>query len=212
MGKIIFAMLAFALKALGKIRYLYGLVYMANEKRKLGLCGKSVNLKYPNSFNRNMYIEDYAEIKEGAHFIMNPYGERFIMRKRAVAARGLTVITGKHGHIVGRWSYDVMRYAEKDTGSTIIVGEDVMIGANVTLLPGITIGRGAQIGACSVVTKDVPPYTIAVGNPARVIGFVFTPEEILKHEQILYEQSERLSKEEIMMVRSTYANLQKKHL
>lgn len=212
MGKIVFAMLAFALKAFGKIRYLYGLVYMANEKRKLGSCGKSVNIKYPNSLNGNIYLEDFVDIKEGAHFIMSPYGERFIMRKRYGAAQGLTVITGKHGHIVGRWSYDVMRHAEKDTGSTIIVGEDVRIGANVTLMPGITIGRGAQIGACSVVTKDVPPYAIAAGNPARVIGFVFSPEEILKHEQILYEQSERLSKEEIIMTQSKYSNLQKKHL
>ncbi|MDV2582166.1 acyltransferase [Alkalibacillus haloalkaliphilus] len=47
---------------------------------------------------------------------------------------------------------------------------DVWIGSRVTILPGVTIGEGSVIGASSVVTKDVPPYTIVAGNPAKVIG------------------------------------------
>lgn len=43
------------------------------------------------------------------------------------------------------------------------------IGENVTLLPGVSIGEGAVVGACSVVAKDIPAYSVAVGNPARVI-------------------------------------------
>ena len=62
----------------------------------------------------------------------------------------------------------------------------------VILLPGAHIGRGATIGAGSVVTKEIPPYAIAVGNPARVIKFNFTPEEIIEHEQALYPENERL--------------------
>lgn len=177
---------------------------MSVEKSKLGSCGKYVNIKYPNRLNANIYLEDFVTINEGARFIMNNYGERFIMRKRAGAAQGLTVITGKHGHKIGHWSYDVMRYHEEDKGSTIIVCEDVRIGANVTLMPGVTVGRGAQIGACSVVTKDVPPYSIVAGNPARVIKFIFTPEEIIQHELMLYKQNERLSKEQILMMQSLY--------
>jgi len=50
-----------------------------------------------------------------------------------------------------------------------VVGNDVWIGQNVTILPGVTIGSGAIIGANSVVASDIPPYTIAVGNPCRVI-------------------------------------------
>lgn len=49
------------------------------------------------------------------------------------------------------------------------IGDDVWIGANCTILGGVTIGNGAVIGAGAVVTKDIPPYTIAVGNPAKVI-------------------------------------------
>lgn len=51
----------------------------------------------------------------------------------------------------------------------ITIGNDVWIGGNVVILPGVTIGDGAVIGAGSVVTKDIPPEVLAVGNPCRVI-------------------------------------------
>ncbi len=53
-----------------------------------------------------------------------------------------------------------------------IVKTGASIGANATLLPGITIGRNAMIGAGSVVTKDVPDHALVVGNPARIIRFL----------------------------------------
>ncbi|MBC3882227.1 N-acetyltransferase [Undibacterium sp. LX40W] len=53
-----------------------------------------------------------------------------------------------------------------------IVKTGASIGANATLLPGITIGRYAMIGAGSVVTKDVPDHALVVGNPARIIRFL----------------------------------------
>lgn len=64
---------------------------------------------------------------------------------------------------------------EKDPGKTII-GNDVWIGANATVLAGVKIGDGAIIGANSLVTKDVDPYSIVVGSPARHLRFRF-PEE-----------------------------------
>ena len=51
----------------------------------------------------------------------------------------------------------------------VVIDDDVWIGESVTVLPGVTIGRGAIVGALSVVTKDVEPYTIVVGTPARTI-------------------------------------------
>lgn len=61
-----------------------------------------------------------------------------------------------------------------------IVGNDVWFGHRSTILPGVKIGDGAIIGACSVVTKDVPPYTIVAGNPARVIRKRFADDVIEK--------------------------------
>ena len=62
----------------------------------------------------------------------------------------------------------------KDQGympeNRIVIGDDVWIGARVILLPGVKIGRGAVVGAGSVVTKDVPPGAVVGGNPARVVG------------------------------------------
>ena len=60
----------------------------------------------------------------------------------------------------------------------VIIGSDVWIGADVTLLGGVRIGNGAIIGAGAVIAKDVPPYAVVVGNPARVIKYRFSPEEI----------------------------------
>lgn len=54
-------------------------------------------------------------------------------------------------------------------GKEVIIEDNVWIGESVCILPGVTIGKGSIIGALAVVTKDIPPYSIAVGNPAKVI-------------------------------------------
>lgn len=59
-----------------------------------------------------------------------------------------------------------------------IIGSDVWIGANVTLLRGVTVGDGAVIGANAVVTKDVPPYAIVAGVPARIVKYRFDDQMI----------------------------------
>ena len=52
---------------------------------------------------------------------------------------------------------------------SIILKKGCQIGLNCTILPGVTIGEGAIIGSCSQVTKDIPAWSIAVGNPAKVV-------------------------------------------
>lgn len=62
--------------------------------------------------------------------------------------------------------------------SRTIVKSGASIGANATILPGITIGERAMVGAATVVTRDVPPDTIVVGNPARIVGYVGTKSSV----------------------------------
>jgi virginiamycin A acetyltransferase len=62
----------------------------------------------------------------------------------------------------------------------IIIENDVWIGANSTILSGIKISNGAVVGTGSVVTKDVPPYAIVAGNPAKIVKFRFSEEKIEK--------------------------------
>jgi len=66
----------------------------------------------------------------------------------------------------------------------IVIGHDVFIGMNVTILDGVAIGNGAIIGAGAVVSKDIPPYAIAVGSPIKVIKYRFPPETIAELQEI----------------------------
>jgi putative colanic acid biosynthesis acetyltransferase WcaF len=66
-------------------------------------------------------------------------------------------------------SHDFGRPEMPLTAAKITIGEDAFIGARAFVLPGVTIGARSVIGACSVVTNDVPPDVIAAGNPCRVI-------------------------------------------
>ena len=51
----------------------------------------------------------------------------------------------------------------------VFIEDDCWIGARVCILPGVVIGKGSVIGACAVVSKSIPPYSVAVGNPAKVV-------------------------------------------
>ena len=68
----------------------------------------------------------------------------------------------------------------RDNHYQVIIGNDVWIGNGATIIGGVKIGSGAIIGTNSVVAKDIPPYAIAVGNPARVVKFRFDADTISK--------------------------------
>lgn len=53
----------------------------------------------------------------------------------------------------------------------VVIEDDVWLAANVFVMPGVTIGKGAVVSACTVVTKSVPPYALVAGNPGRVVGW-----------------------------------------
>ncbi|WP_252250670.1 CatB-related O-acetyltransferase [Clostridium sp. ZBS13] len=79
------------------------------------------------------------------------------------------------------WGLDVSHITDAwDNKGDIVIGNDVWIGYDAIIMPGVKIGDGAIIGTRAIVTNDVPPYTIALGIPAKVIKKRFSDDIILK--------------------------------
>ena len=73
-----------------------------------------------------------------------------------------------------------MKMGHPSCKGNIDIGNDVWIGAKSTIMSGVKIGDGAVIGARTMVTKDVPPYSIVVGNPGRIIKYRFNEDQVQK--------------------------------
>lgn len=130
---------------------------------------------------------------------------KFILKANSGTAQGLKVSTGAHQRVVGRF-YRSLTEAEKPKGldKDVVVESDVWVGMNVTLLAGVTIGRGCTIAAGAVVNKDIPPYCIAGGVPAKVIKRIWTIDEIIQHEEALYPEEERFTREQLIEIYKPY--------
>ena len=128
-----------------------------DDKRGADLFEKHVTHLYP-WIGDSLIIGKFCQIGSGVEFIMNG------------ANHQMKAITTYPFYIFSKElkKYTPHREDMPYKGDTR-VGNDVWIGQNVTILPGVEIGSGAIIGANSVVASDIPPYTIAVGNPCRVI-------------------------------------------
>lgn len=194
-----------------KICMLVDRLFKIDRRAEYGLMDKTAYLA-PDTilFNKkNLYMEEHTSIPGGA-MILNPRS-KFIMKKGSFSSYNLCVCPGNHASLIGKFKHDVTD-AMKDElfpdgryDKDIVVEEDVWMGINVTLLNGAHIGRGAILGAGCVVTGEIPPYAIAVGNPCQVKRFLFTPEDIIKHENELYPKDERYSLEELIAIQQKYS-------
>lgn len=116
---------------------------------------------------------------------------------------GNGVLISSNVGIVGRYDHDhteIGRYVSEgtwvykdktsinDPKHQIVIEDDVWIGFGAILLSGITIGRGAIVAAGSVVTKDVKPYEIVAGNPAKKVSERFSSNQISSHEEALKKE------------------------
>ncbi|QTE29018.1 acyltransferase [Pengzhenrongella sicca] len=78
---------------------------------------------------------------------------------------------------------DEMKSPQHDRG--VVIEDDVWIGTRAIVLQGVTVGRGAVVGAGSVVTRPVPAFTIVAGSPARIVRDRFTPAQLKQHLELL---------------------------
>lgn len=150
--------------------------------------GKHVNLM-PISQISGSEIGDYTYIARNATISMTKIGKFCSIGPNLFCGWG---IHPTNGISTAPMFYSTMRqngmtlssFDKVEERKPITIGNDVFIGANVTLLDGVTIGDGAVIGAGAVVSKDIPPYAIAVGSPIRIIRYRFSNDKITKLRKI----------------------------
>lgn len=140
---------------------------------------------------RYMFLDDYVAIQNHVHFISA--GGKLVVKKFSVISAQCVIVPGTHMPVPGIPFYFQTTTHAGDEQSTITIEEDCWIASGCTLLMKSHIGRGAIVAAGSVVTKTVPPYAVVAGSPAKVIAVKFSKEDILRHEEALYEPSERLT-------------------
>jgi acetyltransferase-like isoleucine patch superfamily enzyme len=174
------------------------------RKRSFLFFGKNSCINPPfNITPSNIYLGPETHI--GCCCLISAVNAKFICKGHCAIAHHFTVHTGNHARIPGMFITDI-NDNNKPSGfdKDVIVEEDCWIGANVTLLSGVTIGRGTTVAAGSVVSKSLPPYSLCGGVPARFIKFYWNIEQILEHEEVLYSESDRYTRNELEYIYNQY--------
>jgi len=123
-------------------------------------CGKSVDIEKNAKFSPNISIGSYSGL--GINSLIQSgvtIGDYVMM------GPNVSIYTKNHKSEIDK----PMIFQGFDEEKPVVIGNDVWIGANVIILPGVKIGDGAIIGAGSIVTKNVEKYTVVAGNPAKII-------------------------------------------
>jgi acetyltransferase-like isoleucine patch superfamily enzyme len=181
------------------IHRVYDRLLMYIYRSLFGRCGKNV-IFYPTSsyfYYKNIFIGNDVCIGGGASFIASI--SHIEIGDKVMFGPNVTIRGGNHSsHIIGKLLADY-KISDKrpEDDQPVIIENDVWVGAGAIILKGVTIGRGAIIAAGAVVNKDVPPYAVVGGVPAKVIKYRWGVEEILKHEEMLYAPQDRLQEEVI---------------
>jgi acetyltransferase-like isoleucine patch superfamily enzyme len=140
----------------------------------------------------NIEVGDDVSIGSGA--VLMATESRIRIGNKVMFGPNPTVVAGNHNSSqVGKFMYDVHEKRAEDD-QDVVIEDDVWLGAGATVLKGVTIGRGSIVAAGALVNKDVMPYSIVGGVPAKVIGIRFENYETLcRHDTALYSPENRLS-------------------
>lgn len=164
-----------------------------------------------NSLIATPYYGDYKNVSIGNRTYIGPRASlsatnaKIIFKGHTSVGEDLSIHTGNHARIIGMYHNDITE-ANKPLGydKDVVIEEDVWIGSRVTILMDVTVGRGSTIAAGAVVSKDVPPYSIVGGVPAKFIKFQWSINEILEHESKIYPENDRYTPEELEVIFNKY--------
>lgn len=180
-------------------------------------CGRNVMIKPLSSVFKgieNFHLSSYIRIARYA-VVYSTKANVYIGSKVGIAPY-LKIITGNHDYRhAGKFMFDGDYEKNPDDDKDVIIEGDSWFGINVTILSGVTIGRGSVIASGAVVNKSCPPYSIVGGVPAKIIKYRFTIEEALEHECHLYPEEIRYTRQELENSRSGIlynAELSTRHL
>jgi virginiamycin A acetyltransferase len=134
-------------------------------------------------------FEDVANFEKNVKYLFDFVGDKLVIGKFCMIASDVIFIMNGANHltnaistypfaIFGNGWEQAMEGKEYPRRRDTVIGNDVWIGYGATIMPGVQVGSGAIIATKSVVTKDVPPYAIVGGNPARIIRLRFPEEKI----------------------------------
>ena len=125
-------------------------------------CGKNAKI------DKNVYVSPSIEVGDNVRINENvKIRKNTIIGNDVLIAPGVQIITATHNF--ARTDLPINKQGERQL--KIIIGDDVWIGTNAILLPGVTIKNHSIIGAGAIVTKDVPEYAVVGGNPAKIIRY-----------------------------------------
>jgi acetyltransferase-like isoleucine patch superfamily enzyme len=156
-------------------------------KVSLGRCGKRSRILHGFSCYgiKNTFLGNRCSIGENCRILATR--AKVVFGDDVIFGPNVTIVTGNHRFdVVGKKLSEIGD--QQKTGNEdqdVIFCGDNWVGANATILKGVTIGEGAVIGAGSLVTKNVPAYSVVGGNPAKVLKMRFTNEQIIEHEKLL---------------------------
>ena len=165
---------------------IYKILIMPFIKRDMKHCGKQVTIGRKSIFSgiENISIGNHSSIGSKALFLSTR--AEIIIGEWVMLAPCVTIITGNHrSDIVGKYMAQISdKEKEPENDQSVQICDDVCVGANTTILKGVTIGEGAIVAAGAVVTNSVPPYAIVGGNPAKIIKYRFSKEQQEEHLRI----------------------------
>jgi acetyltransferase-like isoleucine patch superfamily enzyme len=177
----------------------YDRVLMYAYRSQFASCGSNVHF-YPAQsyfFYKTIEIGNNVYIGPGAMFLASD--SSIIIKDKVLFGPKVSIIGGNHStHIIGKLMFDYKipdKLAADD--QPVIIETDVWVGCGSYILNGVHVGRGAIIAAGAIVTKEVPPYAVVGGVPAKLIKYRWSVEDILEHEKMIYGPEDRLLKEEL---------------